>query len=135
MAQLAILNSSLQFLFVELLGRVGLGEGVLQYATYEMSQMYTIDARILAAREQKLLLENFQILANRGILPINQEISSTDRKMLDQVIFNGLGLTQDERDAVYEAVINLVETRLKKASSLHPKDRQKRSMMGNEAAD
>jgi len=37
---------------------------------------------------------------------------------LDHVMFDALGLTQGERDAVYEAVVNLVEARLKKAASL-----------------
>lgn len=33
-------------------------------------------------------------------------------------MFDALGLTQGERDAVYEAVVRLVEARLKKAGSL-----------------
>ena len=37
---------------------------------------------------------------------------------LDDFIFDGLKLAQGERDAVYEAVIHLVETRLKKAGSV-----------------
>jgi len=37
---------------------------------------------------------------------------------LDNIIFDALNLTQGERDAVYEAVINLVESRLKKAGSV-----------------
>ena len=37
---------------------------------------------------------------------------------LDGIIFDALNLTKGERDAVYEAVINLVEARLQKASSL-----------------
>ena len=34
-----------------------------------------------------------------------------DRRALDAVIFDVLGLTQGERDGVYEAVVNLVEAR------------------------
>jgi hypothetical protein len=37
---------------------------------------------------------------------------------LDDIVFSVLGLTKGERDAVYEAVIDLVESRLKKAESL-----------------
>ena len=40
------------------------------------------------------------------------------RRALDDIIFDVLGLTQGERDAVYEAVIHLVEARLSKARSL-----------------
>jgi len=36
----------------------------------------------------------------------------------DNIIFDALNLTQGERDAVYEAVINLVGARLKKAGSV-----------------
>jgi hypothetical protein len=39
--------------------------------------------------------------------------------LLDQVIFDALRLTRHERDAVYEAVIDQVEARLKKAGSLN----------------
>ena len=37
---------------------------------------------------------------------------------MQSIIFDVLGLTQGERDAVYEVVINLVEARLSKARSL-----------------
>jgi len=43
-------------------------------------------------------------------------------RALDDIIFDVLGLTQGERDAVYEGVINLVEARLSKARS--PKRRR-----------
>ena len=45
---------------------------------------------------------------------------------MDNVIFDELRLTRGEREAVYEAVISLVETRLKKASSLDPKQLRSR---------
>ncbi|MCX7626576.1 MAG: hypothetical protein N2Z21_10280 [Candidatus Sumerlaeaceae bacterium] len=37
---------------------------------------------------------------------------------LDDVVFDVLGLTQGEREAVYEAVITLVRTCLEKAKSV-----------------
>jgi hypothetical protein len=37
---------------------------------------------------------------------------------LDEVVFDVLGLTAGEREAVYEAVVNLVRARLEKASSV-----------------
>ena len=71
----------------------------------------------------------------REIGVVKDEIAMTDRREIDANIFDAIGLTQGEQDAVYEAIINLVEVRLKKASSLDPKDRQKRSEMGNDAED
>ena len=46
------------------------------------------------------------------------ECNDSDRRALDTTIFDTLGLTQGERDAVSEAVINLAEARLKKAGSV-----------------
>ncbi|MCS7159457.1 MAG: hypothetical protein RMJ19_03205 [Gemmatales bacterium] len=42
-------------------------------------------------------------------------MSQPDRRTLDDVVFDVLGLTVGEREAVYEAVINLVRTCLEKA--------------------
>jgi hypothetical protein len=41
-----------------------------------------------------------------------------DRRALDEVVFDVLGLTAGEREAVYEAVVNLVRARLEKARSV-----------------
>lgn len=63
--------------------------------------------------------EKYAIIAKRTIAShVQEEYSQPDRRVLDNVFFDALRLTQDERDAVYEAVIELVESRLKKAESL-----------------
>ncbi len=41
-----------------------------------------------------------------------------DRKALDDIIFDALGLTEEERKEVYWAVAELVKTRLEKARSV-----------------
>lgn len=41
-----------------------------------------------------------------------------DRKALDDIVFDILGLTEDERNEVYWAVCELVENRLDKARSV-----------------
>jgi len=38
-----------------------------------------------------------------------------DRRALDEVVFDVLGLTADEREAVYEAVVTMVRARWKKS--------------------
>ena len=40
------------------------------------------------------------------------------RRELDNIIFDARGLTQGERDAVYEAVIDLVSKRLHRAQTI-----------------
>jgi hypothetical protein len=49
---------------------------------------------------------------------LTEELASPYRRALDDIIFDALKLTQGERDAVYEAVIDLVESRLNKARSV-----------------
>ena len=41
-----------------------------------------------------------------------------DRKALDDIVFDAIGLTKEERDEVYRAVCQLVKNRLEKARSL-----------------
>lgn len=58
------------------------------------------------------------------------EVSSGNIKSgtfsLDDIIFDNFGLTQGEREAVYEAIINLIESRLEKAESLKSRTNRKR---------
>lgn len=57
-------------------------------------------------------------LATRPIKAVEQEVRMADRHALDSVVFDILELSQDERDAVYDAVVHLVSARLVKAASL-----------------
>jgi len=105
------LNSMLTPLFIELTARVNLGEGALDFKVYEASNLPVL----IFTHTEKLLF------FNRNLLSIEQEVLQPDRRALDSIIFDALNLTQGERDAVYEAVIDLVETRLKKARSFSPR--------------
>ncbi len=109
----AFLNSTLVMLFVETLGNKNLGQGVLDFFM----------ADFLAMKIPVVLAENlegvFDELSKRGVQSVWNEMRMSDRHDLDNVIFDTLKLTQGERDAVYEAVIDLAETRLKKAVSLN----------------
>ena len=57
-------------------------------------------------------------MKEREVLPIFDEVDQPDRRALDDVVFDALGLTQGEREAVYEAVVTLVRKRLEKARSV-----------------
>jgi hypothetical protein len=100
-------------LFLELGSRTGLGEGLLDLAVYELA-----DCFVLVPPESNKLEAVLEEARLRDFLPLRQEIQNANRKELDSIVFDALGLTQGERDAVYEAVINLVEARLKKAGSV-----------------
>ena len=46
------------------------------------------------------------------------QIFSLDRKTLDNIVFDALGLTEEERKEVYYAIAELVYNRLEKARSV-----------------
>jgi len=140
----ACLNSTLAWLFVETLGRRGLGGGGIRILVQDMKRTpLLIHPDRFSSRQIKTIRSAFDELSSRPIHNVSIELMNDkgdlspkpDRYSLDSIIFDVLGLVQDERNAVYQTVVSLVADRLRKASSLDPKDRQKRSMMGNEAAD
>ena len=57
-------------------------------------------------------------MSGRKIGSIFDEIHQSDRRVLDAAVFDVLGLTAGEREAVYEAVVELVRRRLEKAKSV-----------------
>jgi len=107
---LICLNSTISHLFTELHGRVNLGEGALDIMTYEVAGIPVLLPNLISAIEMPI--------TGREILPVQQELAQADRQDLDNIIFDVLGLTSGERDAVYEAVIDLVSKRLKRAQTI-----------------
>ncbi|MDL1971172.1 MAG: hypothetical protein LWW94_09465 [Candidatus Desulfofervidaceae bacterium] len=82
--------------------------------------------------DKESLLSLFKKLTERGSNSIFTELGSDpnkpireqepnplpDRKALDDIIFDVLGLTEEERKEVYWAVAELVKNRLEKAKSV-----------------
>jgi hypothetical protein len=64
------------------------------------------------------LCEAFDAISGRQIKDVVAEKNEPDRRALDDVVFDVLGLTVGEREAVYEAVVELVRRRLEKAKSI-----------------
>ncbi|MCS7281358.1 MAG: Eco57I restriction-modification methylase domain-containing protein, partial [Desulfobacterota bacterium] len=110
-SQLAFLNSPVGALFFEIHSRSVLGEGARSLMVADYKQVPCIAAQ---AQEMDVYFE--MVL---GEAPRRFQSSIPDSwRMLDQIVFDVLGLTQGEREAVYEAVINLVRARLEKAKSV-----------------
>lgn len=137
-----ILNSTLSYLFVEMGGRINLGEGALDFKVYEAADILNPSAYWESKTERiepntiliKHVSEEIRFLINKnrlsnsifkeiGINP-NQSIREQqpnplpDRKALDDIVFNALGLTDEERKEVYWAVAELVKNRLEKAKNV-----------------
>ena len=107
----ASLNSSLFQLMVNMAGRSNFGGGLLKIQTYEISELLCLDPKIFT-------FENEGVFASTTWEMLKP---SDARRSLDVIIFDVLNLTEGERDGVYEAVVNLVESRLRKARSLKGK--------------
>jgi len=111
---------SAQILFRELHGRSNLGQGALKTEGIDIKTL-----NILRFKTEDIVagIKFARVsLSKRKIGTVEYESMTLDRRSLDNIFFDALGLTQGERDAVYEAVINLVEARLGKARSLRPRD-------------
>jgi len=76
------------------------------------------DSLILNPEFIKNIDSILQNAKQRDYQPLMEEIQNPIRRQMDDVLFDILDLTSGEWEAVYEAVINLVETRLKKAGSV-----------------
>ncbi len=114
----ALANSTFAVFISELLGRVNLGEGLLTTYGPEILRFLAIDPSCINPKVEDRLMEKFRLLTTRDVLPILNEIRQPDRRALDEVVFDVLGLTAGEREAVYEAVVNLVRARLERARSV-----------------
>ena len=104
----ASLNSSLFQLMVNIAGRSNFGGGLLKIQTYEVSELLCLDPKTFAFTDKAIFTSSSWEMLK----------PSDDRRSLDAIIFDALNLTQGERDGVYEAVVKLVESRLRKAKSL-----------------
>jgi len=118
LAQIALLNSTASYLFIEVLGRVGLGLGVLQYARIDMARLLALDILSFDQPLVERLLRAFDTLSARPILPIFDETNRNDRRDLDSIVFEALGIAPEQVDHLYESLLFLIQERLSKADSL-----------------
>ncbi|MCX6308262.1 MAG: Eco57I restriction-modification methylase domain-containing protein [Bacteroidia bacterium] len=130
LTQIAYLNSSVSVFIDETLGRqLGGGGGPRSVMVYEIQNLIVLNCDILKNKE--LIVSKLIQLSKREILdflnelgfdrsfPIRQQQPNPlpDRKELDDLIFDELGLTINERNEVYWATAELVKQRLDKAGS------------------
>lgn len=120
-----ILNSTLSWFFIEVIGRRGLGGGAIRLVKIDIVKLPILN-------NLKLSMNKFTQLINRPIHSIFTELGFDpnkpireqepnplpDRKALDDIVFDALGLTEEERKEVYWAVAELVKNRLEKARSV-----------------
>ncbi len=117
------LCSTLTSLFLEVGSRTGLGLGLLDLTVYELANCLIINLKFLYGRQIENKIREANGLIELGIdqtFPIREQPPNPlpDRKALDDIVFDILGLTQGEQNEVYWAVCELVKNRLDKARSV-----------------
>ena len=113
----AILNSTVASLYIELIGRVNLGDGALD-TTVEEAQDYLLisDISRLQDTQIKRILEAFDKLLIRPIKPIFEEVKMPDRQRLDSLVLDALGLDPKKYlKPIYEGLCELVSERIELA--------------------
>ncbi|NVM53147.1 MAG: Eco57I restriction-modification methylase domain-containing protein [Candidatus Helarchaeota archaeon] len=117
------LNSAVGWLFLEIYSRWSMGGGMAKVDPIEYRQTLVFDKyisnRIIIPKNRKIKTI-FEELGIDPSKPIREQEPNPlpDRAELDKIIFDELGLTQEERKEVYYAVCELVKDRLEKAKSL-----------------
>ena len=102
------MNSTFFQLVVNTESRTNFGQGVLEIQTYETSNLRIVDPTVLSEHgTQRLEGDDWEVLS-----------PSPERRQMDTIVFDALGLTAGERDAVYEGVNELVINRKRRARSV-----------------
>jgi type I restriction-modification system DNA methylase subunit len=123
----AYLNSSISWMFVEVLGRKNMGEGVLTCYGPEMRPFPTLDPNRLEGVEDlfkpltKRPVESvFKELGLDPELPISGQTPNPkpDRKALDDFVFDIVSLDEEQRTQVYLSLCEMVQNRLSKAKTI-----------------
>jgi len=121
------LNSTIQRLFLEVEGVSYTGAYTLiEISVEDVEKLPVINPERLKSKKIKEILRKkefksiFTELGFDPSKPIREQEPNPlpDRKALDDIVFDALGLTKEERKEVYWAVAELVKNRLEKARSV-----------------
>ncbi len=117
------LNHPIGWLFLEIVGRASLGGGLLKVDPIEYRQIWVVQVEkelfIPFNREVQSIFTECGIDPNSETPIAEQDPQPLpDRKALDDIVFDALGLTENERKEVYRAVCQLVWERISKAKSV-----------------
>ena len=112
------MNSSWYFMQIELFGRSNQGQGVLTTYGPDYEYIRFILPSKFTSEEVALGQAALKAISRRSILPIWDELKLADRKALDDIVFNIIGLSISEREEFYSELNRLVMKRMERASSL-----------------
>ncbi len=121
----AILNSTLIWFLIEILGRKSLGGGAIRLLVTDLKRLkIIIDPDTLDNGSKNKLVEAFNKLSKRDVLKVNEEIQldsngkvivKDDRKALDEVIFDFIELSLEDRIELYKLTLQYTNMRSNKS--------------------
>ena len=101
----AALNATLFQLMLNTEARTNFGAGVLEIQTYETANIAVVNPNLLPSLDAELFASSdWDVLT-----------PSPERRHIDDAVFDALGLTAGEREAVYSGVAELVNNRKQRA--------------------
>lgn len=89
---IALLNSALYALFVEIHGRANMGDGVLTFYGPDINSTLIVDGTKLDQKSREEILSAFKGFVSRSIEDISSEKALRNRKEFDAAILNAVGL-------------------------------------------
>lgn len=124
----ALLNSTVSCALLEFKGRTSLGEGVLQFARFDMSAFPIINPDLYSKTEREKIRQAFRLMAEKPLLKWEALYENPARIALDKAVLTPLlrhfGWTEDVlklRSELAKAVLNRVQERKAMARSVRKK--------------
>ena len=113
----ALANSAITYLSAEVLSRKTYGVGVAYLYGPEVTNLAVCNPKQLSAADRQRIRDAYDQLLNRDMQAIRVEIGNDDRRYLDCVIGEALGLDTSIIAELYSALADMVAARLAKADS------------------
>jgi type I restriction enzyme M protein len=109
----AILNSTLVFFLVELLGRFSMGDGLLTFYGPDIADLQVPDASKIKADLKKRILKAFDKVLTRPVQSIFEEVKMKDRQKFDCLVLEAIGLDAKRYlKLLYKNLCELVRERI-----------------------
>lgn len=122
-----LLNSTLSYLMLELLRNPMMGEGVLDIGKPSIQRILLVNPGVATLKTKdfdpflkRKIKDIFEECGMQIEKPIREQEPNpiSDRKKLDDLVFDAVGLDSTKRKEIYWAICELVKNRLEKAESL-----------------
>jgi hypothetical protein len=110
---MSLVNSTLTYLLLEMLGRQNLGDGVLKIIGPELNALLIPDPSIICDTDREKIAKAYEKLKKREVMQIDREVKQKDRRALDEAVLAALGLEPDRYlPDIYEGLVEMVKERL-----------------------